>query len=138
MASFLYDGARELAATVGLDWVGGTFHGYLLDIQASPGYTADPLHDFLDNVNIATVAAGPISFGSKTAVGGACDANDMTFPSVPGGSPIDAILIVKLENDEADSPLVAYLDNVVNLPITPNGGDLVVVWSSGANKIFRL
>ena len=39
---------------------------------------------------------------------------------------------------EATSALIAYIDTATGLPITPNGGDIIVNWDNGANKIFRL
>ena len=32
----------------------------------------------------------------------------------------------------------AYIDTATGLPITPNGGDIIVTWDNGINKIFRL
>jgi len=37
-----------------------------------------------------------------------------------------------------ESPLLAFLDSVTGLPVTPNGGDITVAWDNGANKIFKL
>jgi hypothetical protein len=34
--------------------------------------------------------------------------------------------------------LVAWIDTGTNLPVVPNGGDVVVAWSNGASKIFAL
>jgi hypothetical protein len=39
---------------------------------------------------------------------------------------------------QGTSRLIAYIDNATGLPILPNGGDITVVFSSGANKIFSL
>lgn len=41
------------------------------------------------------------------------------------------------------SPLIAFFDNAVNLPITPNGGDITIQWdttsaASLGNGIFRI
>jgi len=34
--------------------------------------------------------------------------------------------------------LIAFIDTATNLPVTPNGGDIIVAWDNGANKIFKL
>ena len=47
-------------------------------------------------------------------------------------------MIYRDTGTEATSPLIAYIDTATGLPITPNGGDIIVVWDDGANKIFRL
>ena len=39
---------------------------------------------------------------------------------------------------EATSPLIAYIDTATGLPITPNGGDIIVTWDNGTNKIFKV
>ena len=54
------------------------------------------------------------------------------------GSTINAIVIVKDTGTEATSPLIAYIDTATGLPITPNGGDIIVTWDNGINKIFRV
>ena len=48
------------------------------------------------------------------------------------------MLIYKDTGDNATSPLIALIDSATGLPITPNGGDIIVVWDNGANKIFKL
>ena len=61
----------------------------------------------------------------------------MTFTSVSGPS-IEAIVIYKDTGSEATSPLIAYIDTATGLPITPNGGDIIVTWDNGANRIFKV
>ena len=61
----------------------------------------------------------------------------MTFTDVTGAS-IEAIIIYSDTGTEATSPLIAYIDTATGLPITPNGGDIIVTWDNGANKIFKL
>jgi hypothetical protein len=39
---------------------------------------------------------------------------------------------------EATSQLVALFDTAINLPITPNGGDITLTWSNDTNRIFKL
>lgn len=139
----LYDYARELCATSGLDWANGAavFRAYLIDKDRSPGYTHATSHQFfssIDNGGTGPRAAGPVALGGRTATGGACDANDITFTGVPAGSAIDAVVIIKFITNDGDSPLVAHIDTATGLPITPNGGDIIVTWDSGTNKIFRV
>jgi hypothetical protein len=77
------------------------------------------------------------TLSSKSASGGAADAADVTFSSVSGTS-IEAILLYKDTGSAATSPLIAYIDTATGLPITPNGGDIIVTWDNGTNKIFKL
>lgn len=138
MPNSLYNYARELCATSGLDWVSGTFRCYLIDKDASPGYTFSAAHQYFSSVDAATHAAGPQTLGSKAATDGACSAGNVTFSAVSAGPAIDAILIIKFVSDPSDSPNVAWIDTATGLPITPNGGDIIVTWDTGTNKIFRV
>jgi hypothetical protein len=136
MSNTLYDNARELFATGKINWTGSdSFKVYLID---SGNYTVNTsTHLYLSDVSTSSRIAGPVALSSMTATAGACDAADITFSSVTGTS-IEAILIYKDTGTESTSPLIAYIDTATGLPITPNGGDIIVTWDSGTNKIFRL
>ena len=61
---------------------------------------------------------------------------------VPAGtgsaSAAEALVLWVDTGTPATSFLIAYFDTVTGLPVTPNGGDIQIVWDSGANKIFKL
>lgn len=139
MANALYDLARQRYLTAGLNWTSDTVKVVLV---RSTGYTVSlATHEFLSDVSSsartpATAGACP-TLGSKTATGGAADAADVTFTAVTGAA-IGAIVIFKDTGTESTSPLIAYIDTATGLPITPNGGDIIVTWDNGVNKIFRL
>lgn len=135
MANALYDSGREKFLTAAINWTSDTIKVYLID---SGAYTVSAsTHDFLDDVAAGSRIAGPQTLGSKTATGGAADAADVTFTAVSGVS-IEAILIYMDTGSEATSALIAYIDTATGLPITPNGGDIIVQWDNGTNKIFKL
>lgn len=94
-------------------------------------------HEYLSDISSSARIAGPVTLTSKSTAGGAADAADVTFTSVTGAS-IEAIVIYKDTSSEATSPLIAYIDTATGLPITPNGGDIIVTWDNGTNKIFKL
>jgi hypothetical protein len=53
------------------------------------------------------------------------------------GNSIEALLIYIDTGSAATSRLVAYIDTgVTGLPVTPNGGDIVITWN--ASGIFQL
>jgi hypothetical protein len=55
------------------------------------------------------------------------------------GASIEAIVIYKDTGTESTSPLIAIIDTATrSLPITPNGGDIIVTWDNGTNKIFKV
>ena len=47
-------------------------------------------------------------------------------------------LIYKQGVPEANGNLIAWIDTATGLPIVPNGGDIIVTWDNGNNKIFKL
>lgn len=135
MANTLYDAARQRFLEAQLNWLTDTVKVLLVDTGAYTPQTA--VHQYLADIPISARIAGPVTLTSKTTSGGAADAADVTFTSVTGPS-IEAIVIYKDSGTEATSPLIAYIDTATGLPITPNGGDIIVTWDNGVNKIFKV
>lgn len=139
MANALYDTARKRFLEGDFDWGtgagGDTIKAVLVDTGS---YTPNlATHEFLSDVGGSSRIATSGAFAGKATTGGAADANDVTFTSVSGAS-IEAIILYKDTGVEGTSPLIAYIDTATGLPITPNGGDIIVTWDNGANKIFKL
>jgi len=51
---------------------------------------------------------------------------------------VESIEIYKDSGVESTSRLIANIDTATGLPVTPNGGDITVVFDAGANRIFKL
>lgn len=155
MANALYDKAREsfLGQSPALDFDTDTIKVALVN-TVTPGttpYTVNlATHQYLTDLGgsgVASAANGPIvqisgALSSKTVTAGVADAADVTFSAVANfqsGSAIEALVVFKDNGGTvATSPLIAYIDTATGLPVTPNGGDITVVWDNGANKIFKL
>lgn len=99
-------------------------------------YTYSAAHQFYSSVS--GVAGTPQTLGTKTYVNGVFDAADITYTAVSNGSvTCEALVIYSDTGSAATSPLIAYLDTgITNMPVTPNGGDISVVWN--ASGIFAL
>lgn len=135
MANTLYDKTRQRFLEAQINWMTDTIKVILVDTGA---YTPQVgIHEYLSDIPSSARIAGPVTLTAKATTGGAADAADVTFPSVSGPS-IEAIIIYSDTGTEATSPLIAIIDTATGLPITPNGGDIIVVWDNGANKIFRV
>lgn len=135
MANTLYDKARQRFLEGQLNMLTDTVKVMLVDTGAyTPNFAT---HEFLADIPISARITPPQTMTSKTTTGGAFDAADVTFTSVSGAS-IEAIIIFSDTGTEASSPLIAYIDTATGLPITPNGGDIIVTWDNGANKIFKV
>ena len=135
MANALFDKARQRFLEGQFNWNTDTIKAVLVDTGT---YTVNlSAHEFLSDISGGARIATSGAFTGKTTTGGAADANDVTFTSVTGAS-IDAIVLYKDTGTAATSPLIAFIDTATGLPITPNGGDIIVTWDNGANKIFKL
>lgn len=136
MASGLYDTGREgfLAGT--LDWDANTIKVTLVD---AADYTVNlATHDFYDDITGAGIVATSGALGSKTTTAGVADAADFTYTAVSGDQSEALVIWSDTGGASSTDPLIAYIDSGTGLPVTPNGGDINVVWDSGANKIFKL
>jgi hypothetical protein len=137
MANTLYDKGRQRFLEAQLNWMSDAIKCLLVDTGAyTPNFTT---HEFLSDIS-ASARVGTstgVTLTSKTTTGGAADAADITFSSVTGAS-IEALVLFMDTGTEGTSPLIAYIDTATGLPITPNGGDIIVTWDNGANKIFKL
>ena len=135
MANTLYDYCRQRFLEAQINWMTDTVKVILVSTSAYTPQTA--VHQYLSDIPTSARIAGPVTLTAKATTGGAADASDCTFTSVSGAT-INAIVIYKDTGTEATSPLIAYIDTATGLPITPNGGDIIVTWDNGVNKIFRV
>lgn len=137
MANTLYDKGRQRFLEANLNWLTDTIKCILVNTAS---YTANfSTHEFLSDIptssRIGTTSG--VTLTSKVTTGGAADAADITFSSVSGAT-VHALVLFKDTGTEGTSPLIAYIDTATGLPITPNGGDIIVTWDNGPNKIFKL
>lgn len=135
MANTIYDKARQRFLEGSFNWNTDTIKAVLVDAGA---YTINSAtHEFLSDIAGGARISTLVTLAGKATTGGAADANDVTFPTV-SGTTIEAIVLFKDTGVEATSPLIAYIDTATGLPITPNGGDIIITWDNGTNKIFKL
>ena len=135
MANALFDKARQRFLEGQFNWNTDTIKAVLVDTGT---YTVNlSAHEFLSDIGTGARISTSGAFAGKATTGGAADANDVTFTSVTGAS-IEAIVLYKDTGTDSTSPLIAFIDTATGLPITPNGGDIIVTWDNGPNKIFKL
>ena len=143
----LYDKGRNKFATGDIHWKatgGDTLKIFLVDLGAyTPDFAAD---EFASSIPQAARFGNAGGYNDADApeltlaepVAGVCDAADVSVLAVPPGVPLEAIAIYKSTGNLATSPLIALIDTATNLPITPVGADIPIIWSNGANKLFKL
>ena len=136
MANALYNKAREsfLGQNPALDYDTDTIKVALV----SSGYVFSQTHQFVSSLG-ANIIARSSALSGKTVTSGIADAADITLSAVPGPTPGTALVLYKDSGTgDATSPLIAYIDTATGLPVTPNGGDITIVWDNATNKIFKL
>lgn len=135
MTNALYDAARSAFLGADLDWDADSRIILHDDADDTPSLSGD---DFLDDVaSAARVATSSAAMGTKTKVAGVADADDVTLNTVTG-DPFETIICYRHTGTESTSNLIFTLTSATGLPCTPNGGNITIVWDSGANKIFKL
>ena len=133
MANALYPKAKEAFLNGAINMAANTITLALVDTGV---YTYSTAHQYRSDVsNSAVISTATLS--NKTITSGVFDADDATFTSVSGAN-CEALIIFADTGVQGTSRLVAYIDSATGLPILPNGGDISVAFSSGANKIFSL
>lgn len=134
MANALYDTGRNAFLQGQINWVLDNISAVLVDTAS---YTVDLVnHQYLSDIPLAARTATAALTG-KTAVAGVADAADTTFLNVTGPQS-EALVLYKDTGIDTTSQLIAYIDTAVGLPVTPSGGDIVILWDNGTNKIFKL
>lgn len=134
MANTLYDLGRQGFLDGDIDWSANDIRVILID---TADYTFSNAHQFLSSVPVAARVAVSAALAGKTSTSGVADADDLFFTAVAGDT-CEALIIYQHTGVEATSRLIAYIDTANGLPVTPDGGDIGLTWSSTASKIFKL
>ncbi|MDX7732233.1 hypothetical protein SJS46_03430 [Aeromonas caviae] len=133
MANALYDKGREKFLTGAINASADTLKCALIKDTYAPTLGSDEFFSTLSS----HVAGTPQTLTSKTVTGGVLDAADVTFSAVPTAA-VKYCAIYKDTGSAATSPLIALFDTAAGLPVSTNGGDIIIAWDNGANKIFKL
>lgn len=125
--------AALLDASSNVDLNDGDVRVILVDLA---DYTYSAAHDFLDDVPSGARVATSTALQNTTVTAGVFDADDITLSTVTGDQS-EALIFYIHTGTEGTSRLVAFVDTgVTGLPITPNGGNINIVWN--ASGIFAL
>jgi hypothetical protein len=135
VANRLFDKGRQGFLDGSIDWDTNNIKAVLIDTGT---YTPDYVnHDNLDDIAVGARVSTSPNLAGKTVVDGVADAADTTFTAVTGAT-VEAIVIYQDTGTAGTSRLIAWIDTATGLPLTPNGGDITIVWDNGANRIFKL
>lgn len=101
----------------------------------STGYTYSAAHEFVSS--LGTLIGTAQTLANKSIAGGVFDADDASFGALAPGNDIKALVVFKDTGNPATSPLLAYFDTAVGLPMSTNGGSVSFPWNNDVKKIMR-
>lgn len=134
MANALYGKGKEKLLTAAINLSSDTIKAAIVSSAYTPNLST---HEFYSDIS-ASVLNTAATLGTKTVTLGVFDAADVTYTAVTAGSTAKAIVIYKDTGVAGTSALLAYIDTITGFPLATNGGDIQIIWDSGANKIFAL
>lgn len=140
MTNQLWDAGREGFLDGTIDWDTAT-----IKVSLVRGYTFAAAHRFVSELTATGTLVATATLASKTVTAGVADAADVTFTAVPTGSACSALAIYQTSAPTGGADLaataqrlIAFIDVATGLPVTPNGGDVQILFDNTANRIFRL
>ena len=105
---------------------------------------ADDVPDLALDEDLADILAAAREFVSgnlatKTSTAGTADAADLV-PAFTGatGDQFESITLHFATGTDATALLICNIDTATGLPLTPDGGNIDITWSGGADRIFTL
>jgi len=140
MANQLTNSGRAGFLTASMGWLAGSVPGtWVPYITGSMGNVLSDIV-FLSDITVAVWRARGTYLVTKTVASGIAGAADTMVAAVgSGGSATAHYIVLVNETGASQSSLVgAVIDTATGLPFLPNGGDINIVWDTGANKIFKL
>lgn len=131
----LYTKAKDAILKGEIDLITDSIKAVLIDAGA---YTNNIVADqFLSDIPAgARVATSPDLTG-KVVSGGVFIADGATLTAVTGAQS-EALVLYKDTGTETTSQLLVYIDTATYLPITPNGGDIIIDWNGGTGEILSI
>lgn len=139
MANALYPKFKQslLSQSPSVDLDTDTIKAAAVDLTTD--YTYSAAHQYKSSVTSYTGSTDQ-TLTNPSITSGVFDADDVTYSALSqsASKTVGAIVIYKDTGNAATSPLIAYIDTGTGLPITPNGGNIIISFDDGASKIFAL
>lgn len=134
MADFLYDNYREEA----MKGIRDLSTEVIKVVCVTDAYSATTAHTCINDIPGAARASTPVALSSVVVTNGILDSADVTITAVSAVSAVAAVVFFIEAATSASSTLIVNLNSGTGLPLTTNGGNVVLQWDNGVNKIFKL
>lgn len=131
--TFVYNNARHMFATAGINWPAASARAALL----SAGYSPSPTDKFLSEISTGAVMKDV----AMTALG---DVDGQCFGTIPeimafiSATTVVGLVIYIDTGDPTTSPLVYYSDDGVGFPFQPLGFNYAIGFDQSAGGFFQV
>lgn len=134
MATFVYNNARKLFATKGIDWLTDPINAMLLSAVYSPS----PTHRFVSEIPGGSILVRDVALTSLTAEAGICAGLIPEFDAFLSAVDVAAVLLYSKQTLDSASPLIYYSSDGVGFPFTPQGFNYAVVYQQTYGGFFQV
>jgi len=137
MANALYDRGRQNYLEGDIAWLANNIKVVSID-------EADDVPDLANDETLNDIAVGAREFtspnlASKTSTTGTADAANLlpAFSSASGDT-FESISLFFDTTVATTSLLICNIDTATGLPMVPDGGNIDILWSDAADRIYTL
>jgi hypothetical protein len=135
--SFAFHGFSQDCLEGQAAWVGGSV--YISAQLVKDTWSATPVARYLADIPIAHRPITRALLGGRLLADGAADCADIIFPKVPAAAfAYQGVVFFYDTGVEASSRLIIFHDEGDDWPVTPNGGNIVILPSDGPDRLFRI
>ena len=137
MANSMYTKGRENILEGAIAWLTDNIKVTSIDEDDDAPILATD--EFLDAITAGAREFQSGNLGTKTSTLGTADAADLApaFTSATGDQ-FESISVYVDSGSAATSELLVNIDTATGLPLTPDGGNIDITWSSAADRIFTV
>lgn len=136
MANAMYPLSRQAWGNGQLDWSGQDWRIALIDET----YVYSDLHDFYNDVSASVIVASG-NLTAKTNVLGVMDSADVVFLTLQVGDNVRGVIVYQWTGVAATSRVAIFYDRLATAELInfdTDSGNVIVRWSNGPTKMFRL
>jgi hypothetical protein len=133
VANGLFASYRTLVLSAPPNLSSATIKALFVDhADDTPVLATDNMLDDIASAARVPALGSAVTLASKTlgtVATGVFDAADLTFTALAGDAS-ESLIIFEDSGTESTSDLLAYFDTATGLPLTPNGGDVLVAFNA--------